>query len=149
MGPDGNAAVAMLSLQFGFGTGDWPCDAFDNQADAGGAPFSNIHPDARFSMFGPSGRKEMLEGKQAFVDFVGRCAAALADRTDEIVAIMPIDEEGAFVHGRAWRKSRATGEELRYEWAMLYRVENGLITYGADMLDADAQAFWGRVLGQD
>ncbi len=28
---------------------------------------------------------------------------------------------------------------------MLYRVENGMVTYGVDMLDSDAQAFWGRI----
>lgn len=141
-----NAAVAVLSQQFGFGSDDTPRDAFGNESGGSGEPFAHVHPDARFSMFGPSGIKEMLEGKQAFVDFVSRCAAALADRSDEILAIMPVDEQSAFVHARAWRKSKASGEELRYEWAMLYRVEDGLITYGADMLDADAQAFWGRVL---
>ena len=61
--------------------------------------------------------------------------------------IVAIDEQCAFVRASAWRKSKATGEEIAYEWAMLYRVEDGLITYGADMLDADAQAFWGRIAG--
>jgi hypothetical protein len=70
----------------------------------------------------------------------------LAGRDDEIIAITGIDEQCALVHARAWRKSTASGEELRYEWAMLYRVENGLVTYATDMLDADAQAFWGRIL---
>ena len=73
------------------------------------------------------------------------CTEALADRTDEIIAITGIDAERALVHARAWRKGKASGEELQYEWAMLYRVENGMVTYGVDMLDSDAQAFWGRI----
>ncbi|MDF8334938.1 nuclear transport factor 2 family protein [Novosphingobium cyanobacteriorum] len=144
----GNAATEMLCRQFGFGPGIPPRDAFGNDAGPGTDPFANIHPDARFSMFGPTGTKEQLVGKAAYVDFVTGCAAALADRSDEILAIVPVDAEGAFVHGRAWRKSKASGEEIRYEWAMLFRVEQGLISYGADMLDANAQAFWGRVLGE-
>lgn len=138
-----NAAEQLLRKVFRYG--ELPGDVF---ATAGAAldPATYIHPNACFSLFGPSGKKELLEGRDAFLAFVGHCAAALADRSDEIIAITGIDEECALVHARAWRKSKASGAELRYEWAMLYRVENGLITYGADMLDADAQAFWGRVL---
>jgi ketosteroid isomerase-like protein len=127
---------------------------FDSEWDAIGAvdpvdkdSWAHIHPDARYSMFGPTGIKEMLVGRDAFVDFVSRCAAAISERSDEIVAITGIDDQCAFVQAHAYRKSRATGEEIRYDWAMLYRVENGQVTYGADMLDADAQTFWGRVLG--
>jgi NAD(P)-dependent dehydrogenase (short-subunit alcohol dehydrogenase family) len=109
-------------------------------------PGAHIHADARISLFGPSGDKETLVGRDAFVKFVHRCAEALAGRSDEIVAIEGIDEECALVHARAWRKSKASGEELHYEWCMLYRVEKGMVTYAADMLDADAQAFWGRIL---
>ena len=98
-------------------------------------------------MFGPSGAKETLTGRQAFLEFVDRCASALSERDDEIISITGIDEQCAFVHARAYRRSKATGEAIRYEWAMLYRVEDGQIVYGSDMLDADAQAFWGRVLG--
>ncbi|MCY1464199.1 hypothetical protein D9M71_821950 [compost metagenome] len=46
------------------------------------------------------------------------------------------------VHAKMWRKAAATGEEIHYEWAMLYRVENGQIIYGSDMLDRDAQELW-------
>lgn len=78
---------------------------------------------------------------------MSRCTELLAFRQDEIMTIDGIDEQCAFVRARAWRTSKATGEEIRYEWAMLYRVENGQITYGADMLDTDAQAFWARIAG--
>lgn len=105
-----------------------------------------FHPDVVHSLFGPSGTKELLVGRDAFFAFVRQCGDALAERRDDILTITGIDSQCAFVHARAYRRSRANGEEIHYEWAMLYRVEDGLITYGADMLDARAQAFWGRVL---
>nr|WP_047166184.1 nuclear transport factor 2 family protein [Sphingomonas sp. Y57] len=141
-----NEAEKLLRAVFRFGDGnEW--DAIATIDRSRSDSWEHIHPDARYSLFGPSGTKEMLVGRDAFLDFVTRCAAAISERHDEIVTISGIDEQCALVHARAYRRSRATGEEIRYEWAMLYRVEDGRITYGADMLDADAQAFWGRVLG--
>lgn len=122
-------------------------DSFRVASEPEGDLADLFSPDVRFDLFGPSGTREALIGRDAVFGFIGRCAAALAGREDEILSITGIDEECAFVRARAWRKSKATGEELRYEWAMLYRVENGRITYGADMLDTDAQAFWGRIHG--
>jgi hypothetical protein len=118
-------------------------DVFPTGGDGGMASF--FHSDVTHSLFGPTGTKETLVGRDAFLGFAARCADALAERRDEILAITGIDEQCALVHARAYRRSAASGEDIHYEWAMLYRVEDGLITYGADMLDADAQAFWGRV----
>lgn len=141
-----NAAVAMLSRMFGITQdGSTQRDIFPVEGGDGPSPASFFHPDVVHSLFGPSGTKETLVGRDAFLAFATGCAAALAERRDEIIAITGIDEECAFVHARAYRRSAASGEEIEYEWAMLYRVEDGLITYGADMLDTDAQAFWARV----
>lgn len=139
-----NEAEKLLRSVFRFGEGWDAIGAIDRTS---GDSWEHIHPEACYSLFGPSGTKEMLVGREAFLDFVARCAAAISDRSDEIIAISGIDEQCALVHARAFRRSRTTGEEIRYEWAMLYRVEDGRITYGADMLDADAQAFWGQVSG--
>jgi hypothetical protein len=138
-----NAAEQLLRTVFRFG--EPAVDVFSTTAESSLNPATYIHADAWFSLFGPSGAKELLVGRDAFLEFVRSCTEALADRTDEIIAITGIDEECALVHASAWRKSKASGEELRYEWTMLYRVENGLVTYGVDMLDSDAQAFWGRI----
>lgn len=141
-----NEAEPLLRRMFGLdaaGTGDGR-DVFP--AAGTGAAESPFHPEVVHSLFGPSGTKETLVGRDAFLTFARRCADALAERRDEIVAITPVDRQCAFVHARAYRRSRANGEEIRYEWAMLYRVEGGRITYGADMLDVAAQEFWGRVL---
>lgn len=121
-----------------FKVDDGPRDLFVVAGQGRPDMFAHIHPDARYSMFGPSGIKETLVGREAFIAFVTRCADALSGRADEIIAISGIDEHCALVHA-------ASGEEIRYEWAMLYRVEDGRITYGTDMLDPDAQAFWGRI----
>lgn len=135
-----NHAEQLLKNLFKFGD--------DQELDAFGVTLSEvIHPEAQHALFGPSGKKELLPDRAAFLAFVERCANALESRSDEVLSITGIDEQCALVHARAWRKAAATGEEIRYEWAMLYRVENGQITYGSDMLDRDAQAFWGRVLG--
>lgn len=127
------------------GLGEQLVNAFAAADGHDRANFATFHPQVVHSLFGPSGTKEMLVGKEAFAAFVSRCRNALADYSDEILLVRAIDEQCVFVHARAYRKSAASQEEITYEWAMLYRVEDGLITYGADMLDADAQAFWGRV----
>lgn len=139
-----NHAEELLHAMFRFG--DQTGDVFGRE-ESGGTRLDYFHRDVQSSMFGPRGTKEMLLGRDAYFDFVQRCTDALADRHDEILAITGIDEQCAFVHARAYRRSKMTGEEIRYEWAMLYRIENSRITYCADMLDADAQEFWGRVLG--
>jgi len=138
-----NEAVPLLRNVFGLEGGGQDVFAAARQD---GDPFAHIHPDAVYQLFGPTGTKEMLEGRDAFIAFMRRCLAALAAHEDEILAITPIDEHCALVHARAYRRSAASSEELRYEWAMLYRVEQGRITYATDMLDPDAQAFWGRIL---
>lgn len=140
-----NEAERLLRRVFGFDSGQAGGDVFASARGGGSRPQQHIHDDAQYALFGPSGGKELLRGRDAFLDFINTCAEALADRSDEILAITSVDQQCAFVHARAYRKSAATGEEIRYEWAMLYRVEDGLITYGSDMLDADAQAFWGRI----
>ena len=137
-----NEAEKVLRKMFRFGEGAIDAIGLNEGSDGPGPP---IHPEARHSLFGPSGLKEYLVGRDAFLAFANRCAAALSARRDEILEIVGIDDQCAFVRARAWRKAAATGEEITYEWAMLYRVEDGLITYGADMLDADAQAFWASV----
>lgn len=140
-----NEAERLLARMFGWSAaGADGRDIFVDRGGGGGEGF--FHPDVVHSLFGPSGTKELLVGRDAFFAFVGRCAEALSERRDEVLTITGIDGQCAFVHARAYRRSRANGEEIAYEWAMLYRVEDGLITYGADMLDARAQAFWGRVL---
>lgn len=136
-----NDAEKLLRKMFNVGKG--PIDAIGNSDTD---PTTYFHPDVVNSLFGPSGTKELIVGREAFFQFVSRCASAVTDRSDEIIAITGIDQECALVHARAKRKSVANGQEIEYEWAMLYRVENGMITYGADMLDTDAQAFWGNVL---
>lgn len=120
-------------------------DVFGGSHRAETAMADFFAPEVCHSLFGPNGTKEMLIGRDAFLAFVARCAGLLASRRDEILSIDAIDEQCAIVKARAWRTSKASGEEIAYEWAMLYRVEDGRITYGADMLDSDAQAFWGRI----
>jgi ketosteroid isomerase-like protein len=136
-----NDAEKLLKKIFRFGEG--PVDAIGG---SGMDPTTFFHPNVVNSLFGPSGTKELIVGRDAFFEFVGLCTSAVTDRSDEIIAITGIDKECALVHARAKRKSVANGQEIEYEWAMLYRVEDGFITYGADMLDTDAQAFWGNVL---
>jgi len=136
---------AELVIRRLFGLSEDTPQRIDAFGPAGQRPESFFHPDVEFSMFGESGTKEYGRGRDQYLSFVERSANALAARSDEIVSITPVDEQMAVVRSRAWRKSAATGEELRYEWVMLFRVENGLITYGADMLDRDAQEFWGRI----
>lgn len=112
---------------------------------SGRAP--RLHPDIEFSLFGMTGTKEFGRGPEAYTRFTSDCLAALADRSDEILDVVSIDAQSVFVRAQAWRKSAATGEELRYQWSTLMRVEDGLITYVTDMLDRDAQEFWGRIAG--
>ncbi|UXC93594.1 MULTISPECIES: nuclear transport factor 2 family protein [Sphingobium] len=141
-----NDAVKLLTRMFGFTEeGRHRRDIFPVGGESRPSPADYFHPDVVHSLFGPSGAKETLVGRDAFLAFAASCAEALAERRDEIIAITCVDRQCAFVHARAYRKSAANGEDIHYEWAMLYRVEQGLITYGADMLDAPAQAFWGRV----
>ena len=135
-----NAAEKRMREVFQFGATIEKSDVFKS-----GGFGDHLHPEIQFSMFGPSGTKEFQIGRDNYLNFVEKCAALLSDRSDEIVSITSADEEIAIVTANAWRKSKSTGEEIHYQWVMLYRVEDGLVTYAADMLDRDAQEFWGRI----
>jgi ketosteroid isomerase-like protein len=135
---DVNEAEKLLRRMFNYPQGG-------NVSETNTDPAALIHPNAQYSLFGLTGTKELLQGRDAILAFTTRCVATLDAHRDEILAITGIDEQCALVHARAFRRSKSTGEEVSYEWAMLFRVEQGRITYGTDMLDADAQAFWGRV----
>jgi len=136
-----NNAEAVMRRQFGLDTGP-QTDPFARSQGT-----DNIHPDIAFSLFGMTGTKEEGRGRDAFIAFTTGCLAALADHRDEILDIIGIDEQCVFVRARAYRQSAATGEALSYEWSTLSRIEDGRITYVTDMLDSDAQAFWGRIRG--
>lgn len=142
-----NEAEALLRDMFKVKAGSCSSDVFNAAAELGGDFYDRHHPEVEFALFGPSGRKEVLRGREAFLNFVGQCAAALADRHDEIFDVTGFGKQCAFVRAKAYRKSLATGAEINYDWAMLYRVEDGVTTYGTDMLDNAAQQFWARVRG--
>ena len=78
----------------------------EQDGDVFADPGAYLHPDVRTSLFGPSGEKEAMIGRDAFVDFARRCGEDRSDRSDEIVAITGIDEECALVHARAWRQEQ-------------------------------------------
>jgi len=138
-----NAAERLVRETYGLLPGaEGAVNPFDQSRRA-----ARLHPDVEFSLFGMTGTKEFGRGAEAYTRFTSDCLAALADRSDEILDIIGIDEQSVFVRAQAWRKSAATGEELRYQWSSLMRVEDGLITYATDMLDRDAQEFWGRIAG--
>src|SRR4051812_1443872 len=77
-----NAAEKLLRKVFRFGEAG--VDVFATADPSSVDPTSYIHPDACFSLFGPSGKKELLSGRDAFLDFVRVCTEALADRADEV-----------------------------------------------------------------
>lgn len=137
-----NAAEQRMREVFQFGDNIKKSDVFKS-----GSSGDHLHHDIQFNLFGPSGTKELHKGRDAYLSFVKNCAELLSDRSDEIVSITGADETMAIVTGNAWRKSKASGEEIRYQWVMLYRVEDSMVTYAADMLDRDAQEFWGRIRG--
>ncbi|MBV9840939.1 MAG: nuclear transport factor 2 family protein [Sphingomonadaceae bacterium] len=136
-----NDAEALVRELFGLDA-DKPVSPFDRARSV-----DHIHPDIEFSLFGMSGTKEVGHGRDAYLAFTTGCRQALANHSDEILSVVGIDEQCVFVRARAYRKSAATGEALEYEWATLMRVEDGKTTYVTDILDRDAQAFWGRIAG--
>jgi ketosteroid isomerase-like protein len=138
-----NEAERVLRAQFHFGsTGLGPIDAI---AEAGSSFIDQVHPDIQLSLFGPGGDKQIIHGKAGYKAFMTRCLSVIASRSDEIISIDGAGQEMAIVRAKAYRKSAVNGEEIHYEWVMLYRVENGLVTFAADMLDRAAVDFWTRV----
>ena len=138
-----NAAEKLVRALYGLdaGAGDL-VNPFDQTRKS-----DYVHPDVEFSLYGMTGTKEVGRGRDAYLAFTSNCLAALSDRSDEFLDVVSIDEQCVFVRARASRKSASTGVEAHYEWATLTRVEDGRITSVTDMLDRDAQVFWGQVAG--
>jgi ketosteroid isomerase-like protein len=139
-----NDAVKQLIKMFHFGEpGEF--DAIGSSGGDAGA-FDHIHPDIVFSAYDIHGVRRHDAGLDAFKKFVAECDAAVSERRDEIISIDGAGDEMGIVRARAFRRSAASGETCEYEWVMAFRIENGLVTVAADMLDRAAADFWGRIL---
>jgi len=139
-----NDAVQILRQMFHFGE-PGKFDAIGSSSSEGGT-LDRVHPDIVFSAYDIHGVRRHGVGRQAFADFVAECAAAVSERRDEIISIDGAGDQMGIVRARAFRRSAASGETLNYEWIMVFRIENGLITVAADMLDRKAADYWGRIL---
>jgi ketosteroid isomerase-like protein len=80
-------------------------------------------------------------------ELFGVLLAAMArfDQYDnELVDAFAVGEELVMTHVRLHRRRRTTGEVFDTDIVMAFRVEDGVISRGVDILDSAAEAWFGR-----
>ncbi|WP_322750311.1 MULTISPECIES: nuclear transport factor 2 family protein [unclassified Frankia] len=109
---------------------------------------SAIHPDIEYYGHGPRGEIEIMIGKESH-DNVNRICRRYMDEgasDDELVGCWPAGEEMVVTHIRLRRRATVTGEVASYDCVVLYRVEDGMITKGVDLVDKKCEEFWARTI---
>ena len=102
-----------------------------------------LHPDLVYRGWGHEGWVD-IRGRDAFLEFCRDGLEAISDASESLITIVPAGKDMALVVSGAYRTFKYLNESTYYEYAMLVRVENGVITYACDMLDREAADHWVR-----
>jgi uncharacterized protein len=78
-------------------------------------------------------------------DFFGMFMRSLEifdESTMELVDATPVGDSLVAAHVRAHRRARDTQQVADFDFIMAFRVENGHVTHGVDLLDGDAEDYF-------
>jgi ketosteroid isomerase-like protein len=105
---------------------------------------AQFHEDLVYFGFDTGGRPQVFNGRDAFFGMVLETFARVEESSNQLAAVHVIGDDIAVAEVDAVRVSK-TGERLETKYAMAFRIENGRITYGNDMIGRGLHDFWLRV----
>jgi ketosteroid isomerase-like protein len=83
-------------------------------------------------------------------DFFGmfmRSFEIFDESTMELVDAIPVGDSLVTAHVRAHRRTRDTQQVADFDFVMSFRVVNGKVTHGADLLDGDTEDYFAALKG--
>jgi ketosteroid isomerase-like protein len=115
--PDANAAPITMD---GYLEGGWD---------------TRFAPDITYCGTSAHGNLQMALGKEALFEMSREPAQFMEpdELGEELLDCVAFGDELVAVHARCHRRIRNTGERVSYEYVMVVRIEDGLITRGVDV----------------
>ena len=110
-------------------------------AKFGVGDLSGFSPDYTHLGYNIDGTPQVFTGLPAFVELMGKVATHFEVYETEPLSMEPIGTELLVVVLNAHRRTH-DGREYRGTFAMIFRVENGLLTRGSDMIESSGEAYW-------
>ena len=112
--------------------------AFAAVADGDVSLFS---PDYTHLGYNIDGRPRVFDGLGPFLELMGRCAAEFEVFDSKWVSVTAIDDELVHSVVAVHRRTR-DGEDYQGTILMSFRVEDGIVTRGSDMISSSGEAYW-------
>lgn len=102
---------------------------------------SGFSPDYTHLGFNIDGTPRVFSGLPAFLELMGKVATHFDVYQTEFVSMEAVGTELVQVIFDAYRRTH-DGREYRGMFAGVFRIENGLLTRGSDMIDSSGEAYW-------
>lgn len=99
-------------------------------------------PDLKWHGGNEFGTPTDFESRDDFFGMFMRSFELNDESTMELVDAIPVGDSLVTAHVRAHRRSRDTQQVADFDFVMAFRVENGQVTHGVDLLDRDAEDYF-------
>jgi hypothetical protein len=102
---------------------------------------SGFSPDYTHLGFNIDGTPRVFVGLPAFVELMGKVATAFEVYETNVASIEPVGTELLLTVFDAYRRTH-DGREYRGTFAGVFRVQDGILTRGSDMIESSGEAYW-------
>jgi ketosteroid isomerase-like protein len=107
---------------------------------------ANWHPDAVYYGFDGSGSARVFRGTVELFAMLAEVAAEMETFTNELLAVEAVGSDMVVCRVRAIRTPRG-GAAFSHEFVQVFRMENGRITLGVEMIGALAEQYYKALAG--
>lgn len=101
-------------------------------------------PDLKYYGYDASARPREFGSRDEFFAMVMEAMALCDEFSMELVNAYPVGDSLVMAHVHAHRRSRASGEALDDDFAMVSRIDDGQVTRGVDLIGPAFVGFWQR-----
>lgn len=116
---------------------------FDALASGDVSTVLNMYaPDLKWHGGNEFGTPTDFESRDDFFGMFMRSLELNDESTMELVEAMPVGESLVMAHVRGHRRARATQRVADFDFVMAFRIENGAVTHGIELLDRDAEDYF-------
>jgi ketosteroid isomerase-like protein len=104
--------------------------------------FSLFAPDLQYYGFDATGNQREFTSRDEFFGMVAEVMGHMDEFVTELVDANAVGDSLVTAHVRGRRRLRGSEESTVFEFAMVFRIEDGTATHAMDMIDARAEQFY-------
>jgi uncharacterized protein len=102
-------------------------------------------PDVHYYGYDATGHAREFEGRDAFFGMVLEATSQMDENVTELLDAVPVGDSMVMARVRGHRRARGSQDTLDTEFVMVFRIEDGKVTHGVDLIDRDAEEFYNRL----